>query len=538
MNEPVVKQRPSIDLDDFERRLRHASAPAPVGRKGDRHGDPLAELARLVGEPYDPYGHVFAGEGMAGHPPANQGPYSGAPRSADPYASERREPGFAGGAPRLFGDFAAIEAGLRGSSHSQHDRQFTPQNPAVPDPSAYHAHAGYSQADYAQAGHPQADQANYVQAGQPPLDGEGEWTGPSVGEGLAAEGWDGHNGRRPDTARARRPMMLMAASIAVGVIGIGAAFALKGRVSSSPREVKTIMADASPTKIQPPPDASPDGGGDGAAFGKSGQATPAKLVSREEQPVDIAQAVQDNVARAAQMNPPTDASTVPVPPSPGQMQAQASGRVDPTGDPGQGFGLAEIPAPKRVKVVSVRPDGTILPNDEPPAAAAPRQPAGKTSDRTGPVAKASTPKPVTAKTTSRVASAAKPTDKSIDSLAAGADDAPATKPVRKPKPQRVASAEPGDGTSETPAPAMDESGGGFAVQLAAPGSEADARAASSRLSKKFSDALGGHRIGFHRADSNGKPVFRVRVSSLSRADAVSLCEKLKADGGSCFVAKN
>ena len=76
------------------------------------------------------------------------------------------------------------------------------------------------------------------------------------------------------------------------------------------------------------------------------------------------------------------------------------------------------------------------------------------------------------------------------------------------------------------------------MQLAAPGSEADAKATSSRLAKKFAGSLGGHHLGFHKAESNGKSVFRVRVSSLSKPDAVSLCEKLKADGGSCFVAKN
>jgi cell division protein FtsN len=40
------------------------------------------------------------------------------------------------------------------------------------------------------------------------------------------------------------------------------------------------------------------------------------------------------------------------------------------------------------------------------------------------------------------------------------------------------------------------------------------------------------------AEVNGRSVYRVRVGNMSREEAVSLCEKLKADGGSCFVAKN
>jgi len=30
----------------------------------------------------------------------------------------------------------------------------------------------------------------------------------------------------------------------------------------------------------------------------------------------------------------------------------------------------------------------------------------------------------------------------------------------------------------------------------------------------------------------------VRVGGLAKADAVALCDKLKASGGACFVAKN
>ena len=54
MSEPVAKQRPMINLDEFERRLRQPAA-AP-----QRHDDdPLAELARLVGSEQDPYQTVF-----------------------------------------------------------------------------------------------------------------------------------------------------------------------------------------------------------------------------------------------------------------------------------------------------------------------------------------------------------------------------------------------------------------------------------------------------------------------------------------------
>ena len=63
----------------------------------------------------------------------------------------------------------------------------------------------------------------------------------------------------------------------------------------------------------------------------------------------------------------------------------------------------------------------------------------------------------------------------------------------RPKPRRVVSPEPEASGS-----------GGFAVQLAAPGSESDAKATSSRLAKKFAGPLGGHHLGFHKAESNGQ----------------------------------
>lgn len=485
MSEPVTKQRSTVDLDAFEREMRDA---------GHYHrDDPLAELARLVGEEHDPYGDVFAREASAPAPSA----YGAAAHDAhdhlalDAYHGERREPGFAAApaSPRLSGDFAAIEAGLRGgdAEHAHYDA---------------HAHepsfgAGFDGADHAPAA---------------------TW-------------------QEPATARSRRPMYVVAATIAVGVIGIGTAFALKGHVSTSPREVKTILADGSPTKVQPPADATADAQGSGDT---KAAAVPTALATREEQPVDLLQAARENAAaqaRAEGARGPTDASSVPVPPSPGQVQGAA-------GDAGQAFSVSDMPAPKRVKVVSVRPDGTILPDDKPPQAAiaAPRAAAGKTSDRAGPVAKPSTPKAVasnaTAKTTSRVT-----TPKTIDQLADGGSDDAAAKPAaapKKPKLARVASVDTGDKeATATISPEPEASGnGGFAVQLAAPGSEADARATSTRLAKKFAGSLGSHHLAFHKAESNGKSVYRVRVSSLSRTDAVSLCEKLKADGGSCFVAKN
>jgi len=76
------------------------------------------------------------------------------------------------------------------------------------------------------------------------------------------------------------------------------------------------------------------------------------------------------------------------------------------------------------------------------------------------------------------------------------------------------------------------------VQLAAPRSEADARSAIQRLQSKYSDALGDASLGVRKGEKDGETIYRVRTSGMSKTEAVAMCQKLKADGGDCFVAKN
>ena len=87
---------------------------------------------------------------------------------------------------------------------------------------------------------------------------------------------------------------------------------------------------------------------------------------------------------------------------------------------------------------------------------------------------------------------------------------------------------------ESPAAASSK---GWAVQLAAPKSEAEAKSESARLSAKYASALNGSTIGVHKAVVNGETIYRLRVVGLSKADAAALCARLKGDGGDCFVAK-
>jgi hypothetical protein len=78
---------------------------------------------------------------------------------------------------------------------------------------------------------------------------------------------------------------------------------------------------------------------------------------------------------------------------------------------------------------------------------------------------------------------------------------------------------------------------GWAVQLAAPRSETEARSDVKRLSAQYASTLKGSKIDVHKAVVDGVTVHRLRVVGLSKAGASSLCASLKDDGGSCFVAR-
>jgi hypothetical protein len=78
---------------------------------------------------------------------------------------------------------------------------------------------------------------------------------------------------------------------------------------------------------------------------------------------------------------------------------------------------------------------------------------------------------------------------------------------------------------------------GWAVQLAAPKSETEAKSDVARLNAKYASVLNGAAIGVHKAQVNGATVYRLRVVGLSKADAAALCGRVKGGGGDCFIAK-
>ncbi|MCI0466468.1 MAG: SPOR domain-containing protein [Beijerinckiaceae bacterium] len=461
MSEPNVKRRPMIDLEEFERRLRK---PLTLSQEDN---DPLAELARFVGEqedPHreDPYKSVLE--------PLNWRPAEYNRGGAA--SGEARERGFQ--EPLIRGDFASVEAGLLGVAHSE--------GPAG------------QQTEF------DLERDGGTGTMQP-------WPYP----GAEASSSDS----QPfEEIRSRRPLYIMAAVIVAGMAGIGASFAFKGAVSSTD-EVATISPADGPAKVQPETaSASESPGQDATILGGAPQTPPVSAVSSIEQPADLAAQTEAPEAQGAIADSAAGAVSVPVPPPPAQAQVQP---------PAEPQSIAQLIEPKKVKTVSVRPDGTLMPAEAQPQAAAPPPPAA--APRAAPPAAAKAPAP---KTVVRAAPAPKPAP--VDASGNPQQPAQTTVAAKAKRPPATAPREQ--------APAAEAAPAAFAVQLAAPGSEQEARDLQARLVKKFGSELAGYQPSIHKAAVGGKDVYRVRVVGLSsREQATALCQKVQSSGGNCFVAK-
>ncbi|HWG07218.1 MAG TPA: SPOR domain-containing protein [Beijerinckiaceae bacterium] len=335
--------------------------------------------------------------------------------------------------------------------------------------------------------------------------------------------------------RSGRAVLMTGGALALVLVGIAATFAMRGHASAS-GDAPTIKAAAGPTKVQPPPSDNVDVADRNATLldrSNGDHVAASKVVNAQEQPVDL-QTVNLRQPTAR----PASVGAAPVQAAPSRDSAASAN---------------PFPTPIRVHTVSVRPDGTIISDNPVPSrptrsdAAAPAIPpapaplavaASNSAAMTGvamPTALPPAPRApqATPKSTARVVTTPKaPVPAGSIAPSVPASSIATTRPIQPPpmKPTRVATAEPGDGAK----PAT--GAGAYAVQLAAPASQQEAKETVSRFEKKYSSELQGHHLSVVQADSNGRTVFRVRVVGLAADDANVLCSKLKMSGGACYVA--
>lgn len=402
---------------------------------------------------------------------------------ADPRAPRQEPPSVEPHDLDAHWDEPAAHSDLRGSYDAAAEHQpYSEQSYRKPD---YAAAAGYHEEPYEEEAYQDpryapaqgyADQYGSAQYGSAPQGAEGGWTDDTQYLDYGAE----EAPLTPPPARGLRdrlrPWHAIAAISVLAIGSIGWGLAHRSGVGGS-REIATIEAPEGPMKVRPSAETDQDKpNASGAAVLDRKEAEPVKqVVTHQEQAVDPS--VSQDVVKLG--DGPVDA--------PHEAPSAAQ--------------------PHRVKTVTVRPDGSPADNAAalPPAvakAAAPPMLAG------APV-QTGTPKAQTKPATTNQAAKPKPTPKQV--AAAQAPAAEAAAPV---------------------------AGGGYAVQFGAAGSEAEARALVKTVSAKYGAQLGGHKPSFKPAKVGDKTVYRVRVAGVSKEAANGICGKVKAGGGSCFVAGN
>lgn len=474
MGEFAAKFRPEVDLDEFERRLRAA---APAAQPRAEGGDPLAELARLVG-----------GEASAG----KEDPFEALFRARSAIADIRHP----SEAPRVE-PAPLAQPGREAFGHFSLREPYFEDRPQAGQP---------QQQAHAYQGEPYANEPLPYQESEPAWSPEAH--AQDGGQQEWQDGYDDVAAPAPPAFR-RKVMLGMGAVLAVGIVGIGGTLALRGKTAS--HEIVTIQADSDPAKVKPDQaDSSATPAGQNLFDRKNG-GNVSKVVASGEQPADLGVTVKN-----ARVVGSASGVATPQPPSPTGAAAPA-----PASSPAEGI----FPTPKKVKTVSVRADGSVIDGSD----------AHPAVSRTLPSMAVGAPPPDVAPSSRTPAAKSPERAVSTNEAALKAQPQPAKPQAVKPqaaKPQPVkpavkeAAAEPAG------------AGGGFAVQLAGTPNEAEARAAATSLSSKYSASLQGHRPTFVQAKVGDKTIYRVRVGHLTEDAAKSMCSAIKGQGGNCFVAKN
>ncbi len=590
-----TKSRFAVDLDDLERQLRQTAG----GQPRAVHNDPLAELARIVGQD-DPFKAMFAerkaqGSGAGSVPQV--APAAPVYRRSEVPADDslRNPPPPAMARPALVGAAGASQDHDDATSSAKADRDSLDKDAldefdallqaelrgGVPVRDRDHGRAQDHSQDHSQDNSIAAElerelsaERDFVRSGSQ-RDNERMTDGglpraPQDLDDLSQQSWAKDQGpqavsaanadalaypeppeepqedmRSLEPQQPRKGLVIAGALLGVAALGIGAVVGLRGfsgpiRTSGDP---PVIRAEAGPTKVQP----QNPGGVEIPNQNKQilertpePRAADTRVVNREEQPMDVQAAARATpriilpgpstgpstpVQAVTPAQPPTPSQTVvplmPAAETPASTAGASAVAATPPAPQGAAAALGE---PRRVRTVAVRPDGSIAPVN---GAATPVVSASGTPAT--PATTASSP-PLP-----RAAVAPRPPAPPRSEEAAA--PRPVATPAQLPARPQVAAAPPA-----APVPAAVEpvaGGGGFMVQLGAPGSESEARATFASLQRRFSDQLSSDQPTIRRADvGNGRTVYRLRVGPYGREAAAEKCEALKAAGGNCFIARN
>jgi len=484
------------------------------GNQAQDEGDPLAELARLIGQadPFSNFGRDYQ-KSSAERPRSDaqsvNDRYQDHDRYENDYAPQYEEPA------RYEDELPpGPPSWMRNAAPVQPEPRYPDPYESVPQPEqAFSRNSnyklGYEQPVFEQE-QQYADQAfeqqfAYQADGRQTHAAESRYDDVLYGEQAQQQteyyGYDqNYQEQDPDQHYAEEPqpkrrggMMTVAVVLVLAVVGTAGAYAYRSFLGS-PRsgEPPVIKADTGPNKIVPN-NQNANGKQIYDRVGDNGSGE--KVVSREEQPVDV-----DGRAQAGPrvVFPPLTQNAAPPPPS-----SVAPG-TRPTG-PGVANGTLNGDAPRPVRTLTIRPD---QPDTTTAAAASAPAASQVPAQRTPPAPR----------TTSSVAGAP---------IALAPQAAPAAPEPRN----RVASLNPA-----TSAP----SASGSYVQISSQRSEADALSSYRVLQTKYSGILGSRQPVVRRADLGEKGVYyRALVGPFASTDeATQFCLNLQSAGGKCIVQRN
>jgi hypothetical protein len=462
------QDRPFPADDDYSR--------APESSRPRSDADPLAELARLIGQS-DPFAS-----------------YGNAPRRDEPAVPDADEDTDMApvGPPPWMKRAAALETHPQDDHQHDiaepHDSETYPVNryAAHPEPEPeYHSAPSFAVDPYAEAHHEPADPARYDDAlyGQP----DPGYEQPHE-QNYSDDAYGYQDGYADEPAPKRRGgLMTVGVVLALAVIGTGAAYGYRTYVGSTRSgEPPVIKADAGPNKVVPPSSTDANAKLIQDRLG----AAPEKLVSREETPVNVQDATKAGGPRVVfpplnqNANPPSTAS------------------VSPANKPMVGNAPMQGDEPRKIRTFTVKGDQSDA-NATPAARQVPPRLTGA-PPAAAPARTANAPM----------------------SLSPQAAPAPAA-------PARVANNAP-----QQTAPVA--ASGSYMVQIASQRSESEASSSFRALQGKYPSVLGSRTALIKRADLGEKGTYyRAMVGPFaSSEEAAQMCGSLKSAGGQCVVQRN
>ncbi len=436
--------------------------------------DPLAELARLIGQT-DPFSN------FGRQPPADAQPddYSEGDDGGTYDENSTTEPTWMRNAR------AAYDAPISSEPRSRQNGRYAEDG------------RGYDSGPRFDQERPAGPPPRYddVLFGPPEREARHEAPFPPPRERYAEDRYDNRHYDdeiEDEPPRRRGGTLSVVVVLLLAVVGTAAAFGYRTFIGA-PRsgEPPIIKADAGPNKIM-------SSSGDKQINDRVGDKPDERVVSREEQPVDLNGKAQPRV-----VFPPLSQNANP----PNASSANTAAR--PTGA-GIGNGTISGEEPRKIRTLTIRPDQ----QDQTAAA--------DTNPQTPAPAPAPPPRAAPAPRASASAAAAASTGGPISLTPQSA--APATD--ARPKVASISSSSAG--------------AGGSYVQVSSQKSEADAQTSFKAIQSKYSDILGSKSATIRRADLGDKGVFyRALVGPFGTTDeATQFCVSLKAAGGQCIVQRN